>query len=1061
MSRSHGRGSMCGNRRHVYLYGVALKPKGQAAQFITLPEATLTIDHKKLETTQEVDIQNIRLSRPHLEVTRAANGRWNFENLPPIQTDSGASLPELEIDQGQLSIVLYRDQSRQPTLMTFQNSDLRLIPSGKRQFVVNGVTRASQFGDIEFEADWNVDAKTWDIRGEIPSITADTQLIDLAVRIHPELQQSLDVLKDKLQSLERAGESGVGRTNEGSTLSNLAIGGSINAQFELSRREPDTSPAFAAAIELRQAHLNHPLLPFPLHDLHGRFECNNSGVKIPSLTARNGITRIELAGSIGRAGETTSGRLDLKIQNLLHDDRLRKRLPPRWRRIYDEIRPSGPADLQVTFDNQKQDRWRYSNLVYQPHDCSALPSRFAYPVHGVNGTIKQSGADLEVDITGLAGRHPVTLKGVVLNAGPEAESLLDIEVKRLALDETFRNACNEDGRRVLRSLKLRGKANAKVRLHRPPGLRQKFGWVLDADVANGSLEFVHFRYPLSQLTGHVSYDSRKLKWTFTNLEARHASAQLDGYGVFDKSHRDDPGLLQLSIHAENADLDNQLRRALPPTLQDAWDVVSPTGTLEIDTELSWIPGSPVEVAVPNAKISAGSVLLAPFPFPLDDVDAELSYSNQVVVIEKFAGRHDDSLVGFKRGLFKWFANNQWRTWIEDWHADSIICNVSSPFRRAFGRGTAMRTVVEELNPQGRLSFRGGLLDFRGIIGEPDQVTAAWDMKVILSGNSVTTGVDLNNVYGFVTSRGTLDGNGNIRTHGPNRISLNRADLWGYHLTHINGPYQILGERLTIGSEAVINPPSPAPQSVPADQRLTASFIGGSMSLDGTALLQPETPYHLKISMTDGKLAEYARSYLPGVSNFRGDVDGWIDMRGRGESVNQIKGKGQVQIRNAALYEQPIIAGIVRALNFAPPANAAFRYAIANFTVGRGLFEFSPIILQGDAIELVGKGTVGFDERLDLNFDTKLADQAVRIPLVNFVFNQASRGWVGVRVGGEINNPRPEITAAPLLDDAVRQLMGTLNLRFPGPIAPPRTGFLRNSPFAPPPAAPVRGNNGRY
>jgi len=1038
--------------RHVHLFDVKLQAQ-QAEPFeLTLPEITLAIDRDKLQETQQIDVQHVVFQGAQITVVRDSSGRWNWQGLPAIKTNPTASLPEVEVERANIQVRLEHSDGSAPTMMRFQQTGVRLIPSGKRQFRIQGATRVQRIGRLTFEADCDVNARTGQFDGHIGDLVLNSELINLATDASPALREAMIRGDQALKRIPGHPARNLPPSAPSGDVPDFGIDGTFGVDFRLARSGSEPKLEYAMLVDVQNAHVKNAALPFELHDVSGEVFVDQSGVQFSGIKARNGITQLAVDGKLSRSAHGFPGRFDVTAKDVILDDRLRSHFPRRWLKIYDPLRARGQIDVAVTWHSDGVEKWKYSNLAVDVAGCSGLHEKFAYPVNDVSGTVRQKGRDLELNFIGLAGRREAHLKGMVWNPGPEAEVDLIIDVQRLPLDETFVAACVPEGQKVLHALNLTGLATATYRLYRPPGLAKKFQARLDADVTQASMQFNGFPYRLDGLKGHVGYISRERKWSFSDLMARHGPGELHGYGTFSKQSKDDPGWFDLTIGAANVPVDYELKQALPVSLRDAWDMMSPTdGRLDMTTKLGWQPGQPTEISIPTAAISKAAFQMEPFPYPLENVTAAFRYANEQIDIENFSGVHEESLVGFPKGFVAWSPGGEWRAKFDDWHADSIPSGPNSPLRRALKPGTALRDGIEELNPKGPLTFSGKTLDLRGIDSEPDRMTAAWAMTVILAGNSLTAGLDVENIHGKVTAYGKLDEHGHLNMTFPeNRIDLDWAEIWGYRLKDVRGPYRIDGEQVTLGSADALLPVSKTEKdrNVPLYDRITAKTIGGTLVLDAQATLKDQTPYHVKASLSDGNLAQYASLYLPSVKRLKGIVDGWVELSGVGALKAHIRGKGQVRIRQAALYELPVIVQVFSvlrsALSFVPTDNTAFRYAIADFTIANENFRFNPIVLKGDTIDLFGRGTVAFNEDVNLRFYSKMPDSKWRIPLINFAVDELTKGWVGVKVWGKISSPQAQVTAAPQIDDAMKQLFRSFNNGLPGVIPP-----LSAPPFGPP------------
>lgn len=1090
--------------RRVHIYNVTLRVKGQSAPILLLPEAVLTIDRRKLDDEQRLVIHKVRLLAPEFDLVRRPDGRWNWQDLPRLpEPEPKKSCPDWEIEQATVRLRLEQPAGRPPVSLKIKQAGLKLIPSGKRKFLLKGDGHVQQAGRLNVEGQWDLDAKTWTVNGRMHGVPFTDEDLDLVRTIWHGLPTEArrrkippPLTKGRLGGVESPqaavpppaspyeggelasrgvapGELARAQSRNGSrdivsALADLDISGTLDVTFRVARWQTGSEPEVRLLVELRQGRITGPQLPFPLDDVAGRIYHDDRHTVLQTLVARNGVTRIDLDGeilhseTIGRGnGNRPPNRFAVQITNLPLDDRLRRCLPDAARRAFDSLRLSGPIDVKGNLVRNERGEWSPRSFILTARGCRATPEKFPYPVHGIVGTIEQDSrhADLfAVAVQGLLGRQTATARGFIRNPGPDAEVLLDVAVSGLPVDDTLRTALKPAARETLESLRLEGWLNADVRLHRPAGPDRRFQTTLVADVRDGSIKFDGFPYRLSNVTGRAIFSSETGGWTFEDFQASHGPAHIVADGTFSKSAHGADGL-QLALRAYQVQLDVELRRALPKRLHDLWGEFSPAGQIdELWADITWAPGQPVNVALPKIDVSGGEMTARSFPYPIEAIEAAFSYEparspreSSLLSVYSFSGRHDETQIT-ARGFVEFSPQGEWRARIVELSAGDLIPD--RLFRRALPRD--LRTVLEELNPQGTLSL-AGMLEFRGTEQPQDPVTAAWDLNVLLDGNSLTTGIDLKDVRGSVTIRGTWDGEQAVMGAG-NRIDLESVTVRGYRLSDARGPFRFneRGEaELIVGSrDSFVPRRRDVPfRPIPVEDHISAKVIGGVLTLDAAVGFEQErreTPYRLRITLRQGKLEQYAREYLSGAANLKGVMDGWVDLYGRGSSAAGLLGRGQLQISPAALYELPIFVQVFKVLTFVPPDKTAFTYALASFRIAGGLVQFGEIDLVGDAISLRGKGTVSFDGRIALEFYSMLPRNQLPIPIVKQLVSTATSGWVGVTVRGTADAPIAEVRPVPQLDNTLRRFLGAFGA---GRAAFPRRMF-------PPPASPPRKQNGR-
>jgi hypothetical protein len=186
-------------------------------------------------------------------------------------------------------------------------------------------------------------------------------------------------------------------------------------------------------------------------------------------------------------------------------------------------------------------------------------------------------------------------------------------------------------------------------------------------------------------------------------------------------------------------------------------------------------------------------------------------------------------------------------------------------------------------------------------------------------------------------------------------------------------------------------------------------------------------YEVRSTLQNGNLRQFAQLYMSGNNRLAGLMNGKVHLTGVGTNPKSLSGTGNLVISPAALYELPVMAQIFNVLSFVPPDKTAFNRATFAFAIGGGQVIFERIDLIGDAITLVGNGTVNFDGAVRLGFASRMGRRTVPIPIVHEMLNATTKGWVGVDVRGTLRDPRPEVRT---LDDALRRLLNVFDPRMP-------------------------------
>ena len=1014
--------------RRVRLYDIRLMDAAGETALLEVPQIHLVIDTERFRQFQEIDIQKVRLIQPSLPLELYADGRWNFSGLtPPPRNDR--SFPEFEVEDASASIVLHREASAPPARLELMAGSLQLIPSGKREFLLNGEMHINGAGTLSFSGDWIPDNGTWTVEGAMRDVTTSGELTALAASLSPELRNRLHSFNSSI--LRRlSGDSapptsppaaGTVPARADAGIPDPGVEATFDLQFGASRLAATQEPEFRVSLQVQQGRITNPVLPFPLHELRGQLLVDNGSLELRDFSARNGVTRVQLSGTVTRAIPLVTASLDLSVRGLVLDERLRRRLTPGLGRLYDSLSPTGQLDVSSTIARLPDGRWGYRNLQVDASGGSVAHVKFPYRVRGVEGTVRQEGQQLLLSFRGQAGASPLLLTGTVTRPGKNATAEIEIVARDLLLDGDFHHACPPKVRQTLKELRLEGRADGVFRLLRSGPLPSQTLTSIAASVSDASLEYSLFPWKVTGLSGEVKFDSSRGLWQFSRLSGSHGPAKLAGSGTF-RVHSGAPqGQLSLTVAAVDAPLNHTLRDALPETLRRTWDELSLEGSADLKVNVEWMHGRPPDITLPEFVLHNGSLRLKSVPWLLENVASRLAWGDGVATIHSLTATHDDTRLR-TRGLLETTPEGLWRLRLNDVLVDDLIPD--RELQRALP--AALRTTLETLDPDGSISL-SGKVELRGSSEPSAPVLAEWELETVHSGGNLVAGVDLKNVHGRVRTRGTWDGR---RVQMEGALDLDSVVVLDHQLTQVRGPFVLNDTRLTFGSQRVLIPVAAGtePAAVPLRERITARAIDGLITLDGAVLLADQPVYRMRSTLSAGRLESYAKRYHPTATDVRGVMNGWIDLNGVGTDPGDMKGTGRLQVSPAALWELPVFVQLFKVLSLSPQDRTAFNYAYMEFHLARREFQFDLIDLVGDALSLRGRGTAGFDGRLALDFYSEMPKNRFSIPVFSFVVGEATRGWVGVEVRGTVGDPRAKFKTAPQLDNALRRFLSAFDPR---------------------------------
>jgi hypothetical protein len=1010
----------------VHVYNLSLKENDGKSPLLDVPEAILTVDRERL-ADPETPMQHVRWIRPHVHLARDAAGVWNWRKLPPLKLPKKV-VPEFHADHLTLSLAFQDSEGAPSVATTIEDVRLQLIPSGARQFLVKAAARFLHSNGVSIEGDWQLDADAWNLTGQIKNLALDRDLLDFTAQLSPDVRVGMSRLHLWLDRLAAAGaaQNADGRpatgtapaaAQPGDVIDRLGLSLTADAQFRISHWNKDAEREFKISLHLVQGEVATPPVPFPLKELRGDIEIENQQILVQKLSAQSGATRIKLERArVLDHGDSRPADLDLEITGLPLDERIPGLLTPPIRRVYNEVQPTGEADLKVHLEFNGHDHWEHGcDVVYR--NGTVVHQKFPYRIEQVGGTITQRGNLVDVAMQGRAGIRRVTLSGRVENPGPAPASTIIVKTAGIPIDEQLRRACPDKYRRVIDHLQLQGELEGTVKFIRAAGPGQPVRVVTEARLANGAVNCRAFPIPISNVSGEFCSSGETCK--FEKFSGRFGPADVAWSGQYGPNAQGHPQL-KLDFEMIGATFDRQLLAALPDDFKEVWKEFNPEGSLSVEGKVFWLPGPAARprVARLKATISDAKMTLRSFPFIVTDVSAKVDYDGRKANILSFRARHDEATLRVDGGFATFDSDGEWAVHLDPLFVDDL--EATPRFRRALPQ--QMGKIVETLNPRGKQDIRGWL-EFRGKRGTEYPMTAAWDTTTVYSGTTINAGVDLRDIHGKAYFRGTWDGE---RAVGDGSVDLRSVRIFDYQLTDIKGPASIDGNRLVLGTPPVKGRRGRDPAA--SAQSLSARFISGLLALDAVVDLGDPMRYQLDMTLTNGELNHFAKLYMPNNTKLAGLLNGSMELKGEGLDPKRMTGSGKLVISPAALYELPVIVKIFNVLSFVPPDKKAFDKAQFVFDIKGGTLLFERIDLIGDAIILVGKGTVGFDGAVRLRFASRLGRRQLPIPIVREFVDGVSKGWVGVNVTNTLRDPKTQVTTFQQIDDALRRLLGVFDAR---------------------------------
>lgn len=1059
------------HRGRVIISNVLINPNGTGDPLCSVEALRITVNQDLLFNQRQLDVQSIEVNRPKLNLHRARNGKWNWEDLPLLTRQQGAP-PVIKIRDAEVTLQWEHAQIASPVRVQIKAVDADIVPTGRHRFQFQGAGQEETLGASQFSGEIDTLHKNWSLSGTLNGLLVDQPFLQAATLLSSDAKRVVSDLKNsrlgtpqnpsgysapKMEPVSRPQavstrtaqldrsllsnalveeKSGVVDTSDDQFSLQLTA----NLEFHVSK-QADVPPEFTFFADLVNGQLVHPGLPIPLDKIQGRIAVDRLGMRLNQITIASGNTSARISGAWGwQAGNLPANvneGFDIVLQNYRVTQQTRNYLPSNTRRVFDQISPTGILSTSFRIKRGTDRLLDFDLKKAVISNASIQHALFAYPVHQIEGTIDRQDNGIgpetwSMHFTGVASDQPVNFTGILIDPGPNYETEMKIVTKRLPIDDQFYRALRPKERAILEELNLQGTVDAHCTVLRKLSIGHKPMLLIEADVYDASAQVQSFPLAVSQLSGHVTCNESG--WQFTRISAKHGETQLNGFGAV--TPEADQWRLGMTVSADRIHFDQDLRFACQTASEEiaqVWENIRPRGEFGITVKIDWLTGEQMFVEIPLMELKKCEINPLAFPWRLSDLDATVTVSREgVVSFENLKAQHDLSHIETS-GYFV-SRNNFWQLKFDHLIIDDLFPD--HEFMAALP--DEFRQLMESMKIEDPASVSGSL-ELRGD-HQGEMIEAEWNAEVVLTQTDIFLGVDINKISGSIGFSGILDRDGNV-TLSDGQLALDSCWVMGYHVTDVKGPFVVEKDRIVVGSKKMFDTEASDEsfETVSRNERVTGRIFGGELFLDLMARRTETMPYWMRCTLSRANLEQWASQSNYAQADIRGEMNGYIDLAGDIVSTRNTVGNGRLLISPAALYELPVLLQMFQVLRFTPTDGTAFRNAYAEFRVQDEKFIFDEIGLLGESMSLFGEGYIRFDRTIDMDFVYR--PPRTRMKFVSQFFSQIGKVLpvlFTVDVTGTVDVPKVKVNGgvSDALQGFVKMLeMGPANW-IPPAIAPP-------------------------
>ncbi|MEX0641298.1 MAG: hypothetical protein WD468_01280, partial [Pirellulales bacterium] len=838
----------------------------------TAVEPVLSIDEMYLAgnlrieqlLTNQMQIDDIVVRHANVRLVRQADGQWNAAALLPLPHFSDQS-PKITIEDASGTVEYSATPGAKP--MSLQGVNLKLVPVASNDDPAN----TSKRFHIEGTAN-GLPAREVRIDGELGTASGE---LDVAVTA-----LGLDISPELLANLPASATARL----DGANVSGLA-----DVTLRLKRPDASTPLGWSAAFRVERGRLTHTMLPEPLTDVAFKGSADPQRLTIERLDAKCGPASVVLA--LNRSGWSANAPLAMsaKVVGLSLTDRLQTTLPESYARMWKRFRPIGPVDANVrlTFDGQT---WKPILTATCRGISLTDADKFPYPLEQTTGQVVYRPAEngnpdqLRLDLTGVGGGRPVKIDAQLTHLAPEEPQgpptgegvaadgiaepanmhaagyrgvryarversgpthplgFVEISGTDIPLHEQLIEALPPKAKDLVLSLNAQGAFDFRFRAEWKDLAQRQAEVTQEIRLKDCRIRYEPFKYPLQHVQGLVT--AQNMRWTLNDIEARggndSTTVKCRGQAITHDSGCE----VDLTFEATNVPLDDNLKLALTPPVQQAWNELKPQGNVSFTAHVTRQPNE----IQPNVEVTLRpcehTVSIQPgmFPLRMDGVEGVATYKRGQVDLTNFIAHHDRSIYSAESGTWQAMADGGWQCSLSKINVDRLIAN--RDLLEALP--SALRNVVEKLQPSGSIGLYNGSLSFAKS-PQMEGILAAWDVSLECQQAAIQGAVPIRGINGGIRLVGRSDGR-SVFSDG--ELALDSM-LWKeMQLTNVRGPFWADAVHCLMGEPACQQQNQPL-------RRLTADAYGGSLTSNIELVHGTNPSYNVDVHLGGANLGRFA------------------------------------------------------------------------------------------------------------------------------------------------------------------------------------------------------------
>lgn len=629
----------------------------------------------------------------------------------------------------------------------------------------------------------------------------------------------------------------------------------------------------------------------------------------------------------------------------------------------------------------------------QSENANILFRHWPYPLRVTRGQIQIQSDGVVIDhlelqgLTGATGRLSGRLGLHEEGADRWVDPDLELVLVNMSDDHCLRSSLPDQESQWLDQLGFTGVFDATGWIFsREPG---QIEYRIDADVHHGRIEPAGSPLQVEQISGTTTLRPGEVQ--IHSLQGRLGEGEIDLMGRVEWTHG--TPRFDLSLEAKALELDAAIIKALPiqgvtaPHLNRWFETHRLTGTVDADLVYRSMADQQADYRV-RLRPHQVSFNLHGQPITLNSSSGQWLITPDAIELDRFASSYDAGRF-IVSGRIEPGPNYRL-----DLAFEAKGEQVRDLFQAVFPESFAVLVKGHQL--QGAYEINQARLSMH-----PDGSGRAWTLfaDAHLTNASVKLGLPMTEIDG--------------------RLSISASNRTGDAWPQLD--LRLDAQRLR-AAERLIQPLSLRLVSDDRGDRLLiremqGDCYGGVLLGQGDIQLGSHGYYKLWLTLQDVQLEpfirplgedETGRSAVGQPSqSFSGMIEASLAIEGSLTMPQQRRGRGQLVVRDANLYDVPLVMTTMQLLNLTLPASRSFDRASANYLVEGDRVQFDLIQFEAPTIEIAGTGTMICSSRkLDLDMVTR-NPAGPKLGPISDLLKVFKDELISIHVTGTLEDPQPE------------------------------------------------------